>query len=139
MNFLIDNLNVVNYFCNQYFRYLLLYEMKFSKSNFIDDIKINFLEGLGILFFNVIVICLEVIILINSLMQILRVFDFMLIYGIYSLMINDFVFNLFLSYSGKDGYFEFSYDINKMYLEFRENFGSFLMNFFMFFSLFGMF
>lgn len=128
MNLPTDNPNVVNHLRNQYSRYLLSYEMKFSKSNSIDDIKINLLEGSGIPPPNATVTCSEAIIPTNSLTQTSRAPDSTPIHGTYSSMTNDSVPNLPPSYSGKDGYPEPSYDTNKMYPEFRENSGSFPMN-----------
>lgn len=90
-----------------------------------DDIKINFFEGLGILFLNVIVICLEVIIFISSLIQSYRLVELVFVYGFYSFMINEFFVNLFLSYNMKDGYLEFSFDIGKMFLDYRDNYGNY--------------
>ena len=123
MNLPTDNPNVVNHLRNQYSRYLLSYEMKFSKSNSIDDIKINLLEGSGIPPPNATVTCSEAIIPTNSLTQTSRAPDSTPIHGTYSSMTNDSVPNLPPSYSGKDGYPEPSYDTNKMYPEFRENSG----------------
>lgn len=128
MNLPTDVPSIVNILRNQYSRFLLSYEMKFSKSNSIDDMKINLLEGSGIPPPNATVTCSEAIIPTNSLTQSQRPADTTAVHGTYSSMTNESLPNLPPSYNMKDGYPESSYDSSKMFPDFRDNSGSFPMN-----------
>lgn len=102
--------------------------MKYMKINFFDDIKINLLEGLGILFLNVIVMCLEVIILISSFIQSQRLVDVFFVYVFYCLMKIEFLGGLFVSYNLRDGFVEFGFDNSNLFFDLRDMIGNFQLN-----------
>jgi len=115
---------------NQYSRYLLSYEMKHTKANSLDDIKINLLEGSGIPPPNATVTCSEAIIPTSSLTQSQRPADASsVVHGSYGSMKVEPHAGLPPSYNARDGYAEAGFEnSSNLFHDLRDNPGNFHPN-----------
>lgn len=128
LNLPTDAPNIVNVLRNQYSRYLLSYEMKHTKTNSLDDIKINLLEGSGIPPPNATVTCSEAIIPTSSLTQSQRPADASSVHVSHGSMKIESSAGLPASYNSRDGFAEPGFDNSNLFPDLRDMTGNFQLN-----------